>query len=87
MSITREQLLDLANYLDGEVYEDYSGRAMYGATCPGITADVTDVKVGFAIATLLGEVGDLAEIMADCTRTDNMGRSTIFYWPDIELVD
>jgi hypothetical protein len=35
--------------VDAKVYEDYSGRFMYGQTCPGIVCD-DPVAVGFAAA-------------------------------------
>lgn len=38
--------------VDAKVYEDYSGRFMYGQTCPGIVCD-DPVAVGFAAAKSL----------------------------------
>ena len=58
--------------IEAEVYEDYSGRFMYGQTCPGIVCD-DPVAVGFAAAK------------ADVTgrdrpkRQDQLGKSLIVY--------
>lgn len=62
----------------------YSGRGMYDATCPGIVAD----KNGFDLALELAEYALEQEAeLYDVTfqlrgsRTDNMGLSSITYFP------
>ena len=58
--------------IEARMYEDYSGRGMYGATCPGIVcSDV--VEVGAAI--------EAAKIPAKDRpgRRDSLGLNTIVY--------
>ena len=67
--------------------EDYSGRAMYGRTCPGVVTDDFDgptfgvhfalevQRRGFDAARALSALGG--------SRQDSMGRSTIIYWPAV----
>lgn len=89
-TITREQARNILLAIDADpdegLYEDYSGRSMYGDTCFGFILDVPDVLLGVAIATVLGDDNDAWE-MARATRTDNMGRSTIAYFPGWTLED
>ena len=81
----------IAELLDGFCQEHeyefrpaYSGRGMYGATCPGIVAD----KNGFDLALELAEYALEQEAeLYDVTfqlrgsRTDHMGLSSITYFP------
>ena len=81
----------IAELLDGFCQEHeyefrpaYSGRGMYGATCPGIVAD----KNGFDLTLELAEYALEQEAeLYDVTfqlrgsRTDNMGLSSITYFP------
>ena len=80
----------IAELLDGFCQEHeyefrpaYSGRGMYGATCPGIVAD----KNGFDLTLELAEYALEQEAeLYDVTfqlrgsRTDNMGLSSITYF-------
>lgn len=69
----------------------YSGRAMYGDSCVGL---VTDMGV---FVRIMGHAAVLAHEDDDCDidflyeagriRTDNMGMSTIFYWPNQKWAD
>lgn len=63
----------LIDEFDGQLYENYSGRGMYGANCYGMTfdADQDDVSVR---ARELGLKG---------ARFDSMGLGGIIYWPSI----
>lgn len=76
-------------------YRSYSGRAMYGAQCVGFEVDGgMDLALGVALQRAAQEfdenpAGDfgaveLVEAMAMSTRTDNMGRGMIVYWPSIQ---
>lgn len=70
-----------------EDVRDYSGRAMYGRQCVGVTTD----DVFGLLADIVQEAGarredgdssmeELADIIRD-TKTDGMGLRTTVYWP------
>jgi hypothetical protein len=71
------------NDFGGELsfYRNYSGRAMYGNSCFGITVNSPAVTALFFCALrefmILDDVLDVANDM----NTDNMGRDTIVYFP------
>lgn len=77
IELTTEQKLeilqDIADSLGGRYRDDYSGRCMYGKTCPGITVDGDENEV-------IEEAGARGIRGA---RTDSMGRGVIVYWPGI----
>lgn len=69
----------------------YSGRAMYGRRCVGVTVDSDKVlSVGARlVAAVLDDSDDpfaiaeeYAELM-DKARSDSMGLDMIIYWPDV----
>lgn len=70
------------NETDARPYKDYSGRAMYGDTCFGLTGTIAQFAQ-FLIALALEDQEHLARRFADTVRTDSMGLSTIFYFPGI----
>lgn len=60
----------LADDVDGEVYEGYSGRGMYGKECIGVVCDNSVHCIEKAAARgIMGAV------------VDSMGRQQIVYWP------
>lgn len=69
---------------EASLYEDYSGRGMYGATCPGIVTNKSGVVVGFYIAEAIADeygpeaIYDFDESVLP-QRTDSMGLDTIYY--------
>ena len=69
------------------IRSDYSGRGMFGRECFGVVADAS---VGKFVATILRYIDDsdileeLSRLLEDM-RTDSMGLSTIFYFPNWEL--
>lgn len=73
----------------------YSGRGMYGGTCFGFTGTMEDYSyflLGLVnwFYTQTEDIADsiqLAGFFVERVQTDNMGRSTIFYFPGIEVVD
>jgi len=82
-----------------QLKESYSGRSMYGQTCIALVVDdgVSGlVRWTFALCELVDAEGDeegsigervsaLVDAMRDTrTRADNMGYSTVYYWPGIE---
>lgn len=70
MDHLRQKLNRIAEACDGKVYEQYSGRGMYGRQCYGITTDYPDTCIEAAV-----ENG----IKGACT--DSLGMQTIVYWP------
>lgn len=89
-TLTTEELDALQDACDDEGIDlrtEYSGRAMYGATCIGIVAD--------GIGSILRVIGILREdsrafdlyeaLSVGNPRTDSMGMQTIFYWPSIRV--
>ena len=86
--IPAEVLEQLAVWLDGYVQEGYSGRGMYGATCPAVVTSQDGVAVGFAIGLIVAhQYGDesAAEEMAFDSRHDSMGHDIVYYWPRLTL--
>jgi len=79
-----ESFQDLAWNINGEVYENYSGRRMYGKTCLGITVENLN-KALFSLGRYTAEPFD--EDLASAVErfeTDNMDRSYIIYFPKIQ---
>lgn len=73
---------------------DYSGRGMYGRSCVGIIGTFGDAyrflnglraTASEPIAEGLDEYA--VDELADETKTDDMGYSTIYYWPTLQAVD
>lgn len=93
--ITREQFtaaMDLVNMDGDQLREDYSGRGMYGHTCPAITADRhADVYAFMAAlgATLAEDMDDPYDAveLAGGTQVDQMGLGIVAYWPGLTLTD
>ena len=67
-----EKVKCIADRLDGQVYEKYSGRGMYGSTCWGIVLSTSLVDKAIS----MGKKKGLKE-----ARTDNMGLDMFVYWP------
>lgn len=83
---------------DCSIYEQYSGRCMYGANCFGITIpQFSEIGVLQLIINILGElrnrnstypnkeelINELLELNWK-ERSDNMGRDMIYYFPNIQ---
>lgn len=72
-----------------DLRDDYSGRAMFGARCIGLTGGVRDL-LRFAAACRRGAdeldlPGDeLLDELAEAVRCDHMGTVKIFYVPSIQ---
>jgi hypothetical protein len=74
-----------------DLRRDYSGRGMYGKTCLGLVGDTRDL-IRF-IRFIEREHADeytnfpMDDVdWLDDVREDSMGRSTIFYWPKVQVV-
>lgn len=90
MNISFDLLEDLANEVGGDIDATYSGRAMYGKSCVGISLDSeTDLlALGAAIASIVeAEDSALGVAMMNGARLDSMGRGIIVYWPSISCGD
>jgi hypothetical protein len=84
MTLTPNQFDEFSNLawdIGGEVYENYSGRGMYGKTCMGITVDHL-CKALFN----LGRESENYDFAKELERleVDNLGRSYIIYFPRIQ---
>lgn len=75
---------------EAEVREDYSGRGMYGTTCPALVTDAEAMQVAFAVAEGLRQFDpelehDMGELMFRAQRmvperSDSMGKSKRVYY-------
>lgn len=66
---------------DSDFRPDYSGRGMYGTTCPAIVTDAPAVVVGVAFCMAMDELGMSVgdPFRAVPQRSDNMGLSMVYY--------
>lgn len=60
-----------------EVRDDYSGRGMYGRTCPAIVTDAPPTFVGFAVGLACEDMVDVHDMIP--AREDSMGLRRVFY--------
>ena len=90
MELTHDDLKSVAEDLDVEVEDfrtDYSGRAMYDDECVGLVAKAGPgilVQIAFSLKRIGYTEDDITEMM-DSTRTDSMGQSEIYYWPNTTI--
>lgn len=71
---------------EGTVRFAYSGRGMYGKSCPGFVGrDTNYAKFLIEVNENNEEGGDLARRLADLLCTDSMGYDKIFYFPGLVL--
>ena len=70
----RHLIQDIADEADGEVYEGYSGRRMYGAECWGVTCD-----------NALRVVEAAARYGLTGAEFDSMGRGYVVYWRKLRI--
>ena len=69
------------NEMDDVLRTDYSGRGMYGDKCFGLVCSEGELLRFIVHLAQRGE--DVNWI--DSVRSDSMGRSTIWYWPQVQL--
>lgn len=96
LTVTPQMISTLEKFhYDNEIRTDYSGRGMNGRTCVGYVGS-DPIMFSFRLAVTLAEqINDPAELFdvedmlerMDPPFTDSMGRSTIYYWPNITLTD
>lgn len=76
-----ERLVETSDQL-GLSLRPYSGRGMYGKSCPAIVIDdMTDL---LRLGVELG-VNGLNETGLPGTSTDSMGRDIVVYWPSVKV--
>lgn len=84
--------LDNAGFDEDCLRENYSGRGMYGTTCPAVTLPGHNEAFRFFVelahlATEQEAYGDVSDL-ADTADWDTMGRSDlILYWRGLELTE
>lgn len=87
--ITAEQLNDIVREMqDAGDYEinvrtDYSGRGMYGDECIGFVTDYTAFTLGLIMSHVLG----FEEALELSPSEDQMGRSSIVYFRNLQLAE
>lgn len=104
LELTAAEWTELMNFSDDEFEfrTDYSGRGMYGRTCPAIVGSLRDyVNLVAEIALEVGrwEGGDNTRDWDEASRVkpilnalvtdvsiDSMGLDQVFYWRNIRIV-
>ncbi len=62
----------IANYINGNIYEEYSGRNMFGSKCYGIICPNYIKCIEYA-----------SEFGIKGAKWDNLGKDYIVYWPHL----
>lgn len=88
----KELIKEFCEESDYELYEDYSGRFMYGRTCIGIVTDVNPLGLMYDLTAYIFWNLDEVEIEANNqdirefignAKMDNMGLEKIIYFPSL----
>lgn len=97
VEVAKSDILDALTYtsVEEEPRWNYSGRGMYGVECFGFVGTMEDY--GNFLIGLLNTYYDQTEdieaattlvgYFAERVQTDNMGRSTIFYFPYLTILE
>lgn|SRR5262245_55842800 len=87
-TLPRQPVLDAlyeAGLEEDALREDYSGRAMYGATCFGVVCELNEMlQFVVALSRNTPDHDEMDAVVYDLvrsTRSDGMGLSSIWYWP------
>lgn len=84
----RDLISDVLNVNQADVYDDYSGRSMYGKTCFGFTTEqyLNPIQIMVDLTIVLVEEGEeeLARTLSKNVCQDNMGLGTITYFPSVQ---
>jgi hypothetical protein len=64
----------------------YSGRGMYGESCLGFVTDLNPLYIGFMICRA-DKNEDIDESNFFNVKSDNMGLSMVYYFPNIPYVE
>lgn len=88
MRVTIRQIREACDNAEIEGLREYSGRAMYGKKCAGITTGDAAVTMVNLVLALVNETAEYADSnsyeMFGTICTDDMGREQIVYFPTIE---
>jgi len=68
-------LREIADEVEGEFRESYSGRGMFGSECCAVTSKGSSMEI-IELAAERGIKG---------ARFDNMGKGVVVYWPKISV--
>jgi len=79
----KEAVWDAGLDADSDIYWDYSGKGMYGASCLGITCTEGELLEFVAYLARLDDQLDLDWLRG--VRSDSMGMSSIFYFPSLKF--
>lgn len=77
-----DALVDEAAYHEANIYENYSGRAMYGDVCFGVYGRIT---IGEANEIIKNALPDKFEDIIVAATSDNLGLDTIYYYPGVKF--
>lgn len=77
-------LADYAAYYDVEYRNNYSGRGMYGRTCPALVGSMFDIAKVIAAMAVEDDLAEAAEWLEQTKRIDSMGLGYVAYWPAAE---
>lgn len=84
-------LREVCDDLDSESFrDDYSGRGMYGHTCPGVVSDLDLIDFTatlYEVVTARGFKPRAVLLALGSTRSDSMGMNVIHYWPAVGRMD
>lgn len=88
-TVSKEFYEDVASMMNAhgatcEPSSDYSGRFMFGRQCIGFTTDNT-LLLSAVVALAATKHGYNPLDLISAARTDDMGLSSIVYFPDVEL--
>jgi hypothetical protein len=59
----------------------YSGRSMYGRTCPSIAG------TSYGLTTAMAQLDDYERALLGRYRTDSMGKGSVWYWPEFDTTN
>lgn len=82
-TITEGQWSQFVDQTDSEERRAYSGRGMYGKTCPAIVTDLSVFYVGCHARDVFGE--DAFEL--EPTMGPNGFLGSVLYFPNLEIVE
>lgn len=85
-TINYSDVLQAADFEAEAIRTNYSGRGMYGAECFGFVGNISDYSQFVAVLASLMELDEFRDLLDD-VRDDNMGLSTIFYFPGWTLTN
>lgn len=83
---TAQQIEEAIEDAGWDVRAGYSGRFMYGKTCPSVEFDSMNSVIRLFIAIAESDAA-LAEELATSAKFDSLGKGYIVYWPRYTYAD